>query len=393
MKRTLPITGMSDNMNVLGIVTHDDLKRYEGKDRIDERVWYHNVCAPEEIDRIMNVQNASDYILKLRADTIIENSRLWRVFLNLSKRYGDGWSLSKYFTAYSYADVKNCMPPEYREICERVTYGSIICSNPNGLIFDTEYGICSTYSLSLKYFTQYALLTLLNFGKKVPDKVCVQAMRIALRVMLQKEALDFELDPRGIIPKEISKEINWIFPLQTSFIAGHEYSHLINGDLNHNNSNQTSVLKARFKDETDYKMINSYNIEQQHEFKADLGALSYPIMDDKSYSYLYYATMLWFASLAIFEAAENTIFPPYGFQTHPGAKARYNNILENAKRPFDFNKSFYCEQLPQSVSEWEEFIVEDVSTNIDLYEMYGSVYLGAPNTEWRGRELLDRIDY
>lgn len=393
MKRALSVDGMSDNMNVLGIVTHDDLKRYEGKDRIDERLWYHNVCSPEEIDRILNVQNASDYILKLRADTIIENSRLWRVFLNLSKKYGDGWSLGKYFTAYSYAGVKNSMPPEYREICDKVSYGSIICSDPNGLIFDTEYGICSTYSLSLKYFTQYAMLALLNFEKEVPLKVRVQAMKIAVRIMLQKEALDFEVDPRGIIPKEISKEINWIFPLQASFIAGHEYSHLINGDLNHDNTTQTSVLKARFKDEVDYKMVYSYNKKQKHEFKADLGSLAYPIMNDQAYSNLYYATMLWFASLAIFEAAENTIFPPCGYQTHPGAKARYNNILENAKKPFDFNERFYFEDLPEMVSEWEEFIVEDVSTNIDLYEMYGSVYLGAPNTEWRGRELFDRIDY
>ena len=33
-------------------------------------------------------------------------------------------------------------------------------------------------------------------------------MRIAIRVMLQKEALDFEVDPRGIIPEEIINIIN-----------------------------------------------------------------------------------------------------------------------------------------------------------------------------------------
>ena len=36
---------------------------------------------------------------------------------------------------------------------------------------------------------------------------------------------------------------------------------------------------------------------------------------------------------------------------------------------------------------------EDVSVNFDLYEMYGSLYLAKPNTEWRGRELIDRIDF
>ena len=103
--------------------------------------------------------------------------------------------------------------------------------------------------------------------------------------------------------------------------------------------------------------------------------------------------MLWFAALAVYEAVENTMFPPYGRQTHPGAKARYNNILENAPRPYDFDKDLYCEDLPQLVSYWERMMQEDVSNNYDQYEMYGSFYLAAPNTEWRGRELIDRVDY
>ena len=34
-----------------------------------------------------------------------------------------------------------------------------------------------------------------------------------------------------------------------------------------------------------------------------------------------------------------------------------------------------------------------MSLNFDMYEMYGSVYLDKPNTNWRGRELIDRKDY
>lgn len=381
------------DLHIINKITEKDLKVFEGKDRLHERIWYMGVCSPEEIDRILNVKDASDYLLKLRADTIVDNTRLWRVFLALSKRHGSKWSLSNYFTAYSYADVKHRMSPKHRELCNGITYGSIISSDPNGLIFDTEFGICSTYSLSLKYFTQYSMLALLDFTKDVPFFVRLQAMRIAVRIMLQKEALDFELDPRGIIPDEISRVINPIFPAQMSFLAGHEYSHLINGDLTNDNKCQMAILKARFEDETDYKMINAYNLKQKHEFAADLGALEYPIMNDDLYSYQYHVTMLWFAALAIYEAAENTIFPPNGFQSHPGAKARYENILVNAKKPFDFSEDFYCRDLPNLVSEWEKIIIKDVSENFELYEMYGSLYLGAPNTEWRGKELIDRVDY
>ncbi len=111
---------------------------------------------------------------------------------------------------------------------------------------------------------------------------------------------------------------------------------------------------------------------------------------------LYYSyALLWFAIFAIFEAAENTMFPPFGRQTHPGAKARYNNILENAKRPANFQEmeEYYTIDLPGIVSYYEEFVIEDVQLNCDSYEMYGSAYLAAPNTEWRGPELIDRVDY
>ena len=31
--------------------------------------------------------------------------------------------------------------------------------------------------------------------------------------------------------------------------------------------------------------------------------------------------------------------------------------------------------------------------NCEMYKFYGSLYLAEPNTEWRGRELIDRVDY
>lgn len=242
-----------------------------------QKAWYHGICSEQEIDRILNVQNGRDYILKLRADTIVENVRLWRVFKHISMTYGEQWALEKYFQAYCYIDVKNAMSKEHHEICKDVSFGSIISSDPNGLIFPSPYGICSTYSESLKYFTRYSCLALLNFNGKVPFEVQLNAMRIAIRVMLQKEALDFEVDPRGIIPKEITDFINPIYPAQMSFLAAHEYAHLINGDLDDRNIKKIAILQARFEDQTDYKKINAYTASQKKEFAADLGAMTYPM--------------------------------------------------------------------------------------------------------------------
>ena len=35
----------------------------------------------------------------------------------------------------------------------------------------------------------------------------------------------------------------------------------------------------------------------------------------------------------------------------------------------------------------------ETSFNFDEYEAYGSAYLDKPNTKWRGKELIDRVDY
>lgn len=215
------------------------------------RLWYHDVCTPKEIDRILNVQNADDYLLKLRADTIADNIRLWRVFLNMAKSAGSKWSLEQFFKPYGYDYILKCLNPAHRDICSKVTYGAIITSDPNGLIFETDYGICSTYSVAIKYFSLYSSLALLELGEPIPLNVRRNAIRIAIRTMLQKESLDFEVDPRGIIPPEMLDILNPIYPAQINFIAAHEYSHLINGDLRKGETLKLALIQSHFKDQID----------------------------------------------------------------------------------------------------------------------------------------------
>lgn len=361
-----------------------------------ERAWFQRICSSSELERVLKVQNADDYILRLRAETIADNIRIYRVFLNkvhYCETHGLQWELEKYFKTDNYNEVLRRLDKEKAELCRRVSSGAIISNEPNGQIFSTDYGICSTYSTVLEQFTRYSMLALLQFGDKVPMDVRIQAMRIAIRIMLQTESLDFDVDPRGIIPKDIEDVIHLLYSLQMDFIVAHEFSHLINGDLNNAAVAKQAILKAHFKDQQDYKMMNAYNTSQKQEFKADIGAMTYPKWEIERYSRYYYATMMWFASLAIYEAAENTVFPPIGYQSHPGAKARYKNLLENAPQPKDFDKKLYYEIIPELVSFWERFVTEDISVNYDCYEMYGSLYLAGANTEWRGRELIDRVDY
>lgn len=374
-------------------------KNFDSLSYEEKSSWYSTICSAEEVDRIINMRTGKDYILRLRADAIMANMRLYRVVLaNVQhvREKGGEWSLDSFFTAYGYVEFKNSLPKDLQEKVNEVSFGSVFTNEANGLIFETEYGVCSVFSTALRYFVEFAYLALVNYeDKEIPDSVRFNAMRIAVRTMLGKETLDFVLDPRGLIPEKLRKMIYAPYPFIQIFIAGHEYSHYINGDLRPGNTTLRCLYNAKFEDKNDYRKVYSYNTSQEQEFKADLGAMNYPQFSDEYYALYYYYTMLWFAMLAIYESIEDYIFPPNGYQKHPGARARYQNILDNARRPIDFEEemNYYVDELPQIVNHWIKEMQNDVACGYEKYEMYGSVYLAAPNTEWRGRELIDRMDY
>ena len=138
-----------------------------------------------------------------------------------------------------------------------------------------------------------------------------------------------------------------------------------------------------------------YYSSHEKELAADLSAINLSRFSDKEYSLYYFYAQLWFSMLAIIEAAEDYIFPSAKTPSHPSAKVRYKNILEKARKPYDFkeNENLYRVSLPNMIDQWSNFIIDDVALHFEYYEMYGSAYLAEPNTEWRGRELIDRVDY
>ena len=348
------------------------------------------------IDRLDNPNLVAEVLL-LRADIIADNMRLYRVvkhYVDIAVRSGVEWSLEEFYKTDHFEYFKNHLPVDLKEKVDGIATGLIFTKEANGLIFKTDFGFCSVLSASLFYFIKFSFLALIDSGGRIPPEICVASLRIAIRTMLEKEALDFDWDPRGIIPEDIEIGITAPYPYIMTFLAGHEYSHFLNGDLDDYHAVQKTI-STYFRDGEDYKKIGAYNSNQKQEFAADLGALNYPEFDDDEYNQYYYYALSWFAILAIFEAAENTMFPPFNKQSHPGAKARYNNILKNAKRPSNFEemKEFYTVDLPRLVSYYEEIIIEDVQYNCEGYEFEGSVYLAAPNTKWRGPELIDRVDY
>ncbi len=358
-----------------------------------QKGFFHPICNQEEIERIFDVKNAKDYLLKLRAETIVDHMRLFRVYRNKALVKGDNWSLENSFVNLHYNNAKHHLPRELKLRCDSVTYGNIFSNEPNGLIFKTEYGIISTISDSLKHFIEFMNLGLLNFNKEVPIKVQLNSIRIALRIMLETESLDFLMDPRGIIPRTIEKKISSSVPFIMQFIAGHEYAHLILGHLDDKNTSPKHMLKAVFKSQNDYKLLDVYNTSQQNEFDADVASINLPNYSQKEKMLVFEGALMWYAFLDIYEGVEHSIFPPIGYQSHPTARERYFNLLNKIETHSGFEYKYWDKDLPGTIEEYRNFFIDEVGFNIDFYETYGSAYLDEPNTAWRGRALVDRVDY
>lgn len=358
-----------------------------------QKQFFRPICNEEEIDRIFDIKNSKDYLLKLRAETIVDHMRLFRVYRNKALSKGVDWSLENSFTGYHYINFKTKLPEDLKLKCDEVTYGNIFSNEPNGAIFRTEFGIITTLSDSLRYFFEFMNLGLLDFKKDVPDKIQLNAIRIALRVMLQTESLDFLMDPRGIIPTKIQKKMYSSVPFQMQFIAGHEYAHYILGHLKEDKINKEYILKAVFKSQNDYKLLDVYNTSQQDEFDADVASINLPNYSLQEKMLLFESALLWYAYLDIYEGVEHSISPPIGYQSHPSARDRYFNLLNKIKTHSNFNYNYWDKELPKTIQNYRSFFIDEVGFNIEGYETYGSVYLDKPNTKWRGKELIDRIDY
>jgi len=358
-----------------------------------QKHFYRPICNESEIERIFNIKTPMDYLLKIRADTIVDHMRLFRVFRNKALSKGKDWSLESAFIGYHYIHFKSKLPDDLKQKCKEITYGNIFSNEPNGLIFKSDYGIVSTLSDSLRYFFEFMNLGLFDFGNKVPPHVQINAIRIALRVMLQTEALDFLMDPRGIIPSEIQKKIYHSVPFQMQFIAGHEYSHFILGHLNEKNTIKKPILKAIFKSQSDYKPLDIYNTSQKDEFDADVASINLPNYSLQEKMLVFESALMWYAYLDIYEAVEHYIFPPIGYQEHPPAKDRYFNLLNKIETHSKFDYKYWGQDLPQTIDFYKALFIDEVGFNIEAYETYGSAYLDKPNTEWRGKELIDRVDY
>src|SRR3989344_3604214 len=105
-----------------------------------QKGFFHPVCNTKEIERVFNVQNAQDYILKIRAETIVDHMRLFRVYRNKALAKGQSWSLERSFSNSHYEKFISHLNKVNKENCEEVSYGNIFSNQTSGSIFKSPYG-------------------------------------------------------------------------------------------------------------------------------------------------------------------------------------------------------------------------------------------------------------
>ena len=362
------------------------------------KLWYsHFADDKKRIEDISNPKCALDLLDKKRADYILDHTRIMRLFIHKHRMYEFNnikWDFRQTFSDEHYKFFLKYLSDENRERCKSITYGDMYCSKVNAFAYPEEkWGDFINVNVSIKFFSYYMLLALLEPLKySIPEHIAMNSLRIGIRTWIGCESLDFEMDPRGTVPKNIEKDINSIIPFILVFISGHEFSHHLLGHCKKNNLRNIVVWG---NDERNSQRI--YNTSQKEEFAADIGALEIPKYPEMIYDIIFECSLIWFLIIDLVEYAMNIINPAFysGYQTHPAAIERFTNIIRNVKHPRAFSEHTYDKIIARS-NELKKFIEKDISENYgELYddELYGSVYLDLTNTEWRGRELIDRVDY
>ena len=358
--------------------------------KIQERQWYAPFCNEKEIDRILDPQSANDFLLQERANIVADNTRFLRVYMHKARLFPE-WSFEKSFSKDHYQNFLVHLSTEELESCKSIAFGDVFSNDVNGYARnEPTWGRIICLNESLQFFMKFCNLAILNFDEDVPVHVRMNALRIAIRVMMKVEAMDFFMDPRGIVPSQVGYKMLKPIKHELQFVAGHEFAHHLCGHLDDKNISRKAILKT---DSNEY-FAPVYNVSQMQEFESDIASLTKPQYSSSELCSILNGALLWFISLELGELAQNIISPSFSFgiKTHPTAQERFKNILENINIPKEFNLR-EIHAVHENAKIMADLLADDISTNFEAYEFFGSIYLDKPNTQWRGRELIDRKDY
>jgi len=155
----------------------------------DQRYCYLPICSLDEIERILNPQNISDYLLFLRAESIVSNMRILRTIEARACHVAlEDWSLASQFDDSILEIFKACVAEPILEKAGKVHCGTLFTDDPNAMCMPTDFGKLVVISEALKHFLFFMNLAYYDFwnfeNQTIPQDVKRHAALIGIRTML-----------------------------------------------------------------------------------------------------------------------------------------------------------------------------------------------------------------
>lgn len=367
-------------LHLQGMLSKEETKGLSG-----DEIFFVAFCARSEILRLRTIRNSHDYLLRLRALAIVDAPRTVRVMRHRREVYessGRPWALTHYYHSLDafHKNYIEALPRNQAKKVKQLPSGLVPIVEANAACVASLVGEVVVVSESLSHF--YYFMTIAVFGEnfRVDWADRVNALCIAYRIMNHSEALDLDLDPRGVLPPHMEKEIQKIVAVQMQFTFGHEYAHYLCGHV--------SSATAQLPECQDSAKIFTYNLEHE----ADYQAVKLLHQRPSAARQVAFGGMFAFIYLHLL----NQLKAQYGLkalpvsETHPSPFDR----LWSLHRRLRSSSPMTDEDIDHSLRVCDQ-LVEAFSSYIagaqrsDLLTFYGSVYLPG----YTDRIKIDRLDF
>lgn len=361
------------------------------------RYSYLSVCSFEEVERLVAPSDESDYLLRIRADSILSNMRIFRTLQKRANSIKDTeWTLTSQFDDSIFELFKNEVVKKYVSRIDEICYGTIYSDFPNGFIEQTNFGPRIIISEALKFFLYFMNLGFYSFWDDDKIKILTEtkgeAIFIGIRTMLLKESFDFELDPRGNVPPEIHQILEQIVDIQLLFIVAHEYAHFLLNHLDDNYLVEKNIFHINSSNQNfNPKILKIYTQSQIKEFEADEFAIEILCGNDinKKKKILLYSIyiMSYFDMLTSLKGAIKR--KQYNKKTHPSPIERREKMMDLGNKIWDDEELKIVKQTIHFSKIAKRKLIKHHSQHPSSLTTYGSFYL----TQWKDKKMIDRVDY
>jgi len=356
-------------------------------DLTDGEQFFAAFCSKKEIIRLRELKSAHDYLLRFRANAIVDSPRLVRVMSARREKFESGkrsWTLSDYYSTL------NSVPKKYiqrlnrkeRKIVKSVPYGFAPLAEANALCLKSLVGEVIIVSEALRHFYYFMTICLHGerYGIELADRA--DAGLIGLRIMVGSEAQDFDIDPRGVLPPRTEAAIRQHVDSMIEFTFGHEYGHLLCNHLPSDEQTAVSLHNAELR-----------TYQHNQEYEADLHPLRMVSGDRSAQGIMARAAYNVFLYLHLIEllTCECSDIPSLSVsETHPAPLDRLRKLREmlgDRDQPTRHRIGFAI----RAVRQMRDILLDRmrVSHRDDVLTFYGSIYMHGLG----GKERRDRIDY